>query len=104
MKLTVNDKSNVRTDQYSVDNALDMFHRIVKQIRQSTEDIFVISIKLNASDYIHTESSNAESLSEAEKLALKHLITIADWGLVDIIEISGGDYEKPGLFFHLQII
>lgn len=75
-----------------------MVHHIVKEIRQSTEDTFVISIKLNAADYMNTESSKADSLNDAEQLALQHLITIADWGLVDIVEISGGDYEKPGTF------
>ncbi|KAH9482397.1 NADH-dependent flavin oxidoreductase iccG [Psilocybe cubensis] len=88
-------KANIRTDKYSADLAIKFVHRIVKQIRESTESNFVVSIKLNAADYINRESSQADSLTEAEQVALQHLITIADWGLVDIVEISGGDYEKP---------
>ena len=56
---------------------------------------FVICMKLNAADY--AEASSTPSLSEHEQHALQHLREIARWGTVDVIEVSGGDYEKPGL-------
>jgi hypothetical protein len=58
----------------------------------------VISLKLNAADYSPTGVAGDSSLTEGEQRALKHFLTLATWGLIDIVEISGGDYEKPGIF------
>lgn len=54
---------------------------------------FVISIKLNAADY--ASGSLDSNLTEHEQRALQHLLAIASWATVDIVEISGGDYETP---------
>lgn len=57
---------------------------------------FILSIKLSAADYRTAGSSTQASLSEGESRALEYILAMAQWGGVDIIEISGGDYEKPG--------
>jgi hypothetical protein len=86
-------KTNIRTDAYSCDKALDLIQTIIGRIRALTPKDFVISIKLNAADY--TSGSPDSSLTEHEQRALQHLLTIASWATVDIIEVSGGDYETP---------
>ncbi|KDR83598.1 hypothetical protein GALMADRAFT_235865 [Galerina marginata CBS 339.88] len=91
----LSEKANRRQDIYSSENALDMIRRIVWRIRESTAKDFAICIKLNAADYSFAKATMSESLSQGERRALDHLLTIASWGLVDVIEISGGDYEKP---------
>ncbi|KAF8974330.1 hypothetical protein BDZ97DRAFT_1751158 [Flammula alnicola] len=88
-------KVNIRQDLYSSENALDIIHTIVQRARESTAKDFVLCIKLNAADYSTTEISDDDALTNSEQCALKHLLAIASWGLVDVVEISGGDYEKP---------
>jgi len=90
----ISTKTNLRTDTYSCDKALDLIQSIVARIRALTPKDFVISIKISAADYTSSESSNS-SLTEHEQSALHHLLTIASWGTIDIIEVSGGDYETP---------
>ncbi|KAF4619445.1 hypothetical protein D9613_005353 [Agrocybe pediades] len=86
-------KTNLRTDCYSNDNALDIIRSIAKRIRKSTSKEFAICIKLNVADYL--PSASRTFLSEGEKKAIQHLLTLACWGLFDIVEVSGGDYESP---------
>ncbi|KAG6908053.1 hypothetical protein DXG01_006359 [Tephrocybe rancida] len=83
-------KSNHRTDEYSANppNALRLLQRIVSGIRSSTSKAFVIGIKLNAADY-------ARENKEGFDRVLDHFRAIAQWGKVDFIEVSGGDYENP---------
>ncbi|KAJ6595517.1 hypothetical protein DFH09DRAFT_1134858 [Mycena vulgaris] len=84
-------KSNTRTDEYSISsgNALRLLHRIVVETRAAVPSDFILGLKINAADY--ADSSIAGEVSPA----LDHVRTIASWGSVDFIEISGGDYEKP---------
>jgi 2,4-dienoyl-CoA reductase-like NADH-dependent reductase (Old Yellow Enzyme family) len=49
---------------------------------------FVLSVKLNAADYVQGGMTEEQSL--------QHIREIAKWHIFDIIEISGGDYENPG--------
>jgi 2,4-dienoyl-CoA reductase-like NADH-dependent reductase (Old Yellow Enzyme family) len=66
-----------------------LLFEIISRIRAQVPSSFIIAVKLNAADYV------AGGLSEEE--ALGHIVTIAKWRPgVDIIEISGGDYENPG--------
>ena len=58
-------------------------------IRACVAKEFVLGIKLNAGDYVDGQAHD-------DLRALDHVRSIAAWGCVDFIEISGGDYENPG--------
>jgi len=64
--------------------------KLVQRIRALLPQDFVISIKLNAADYVQGGLS--------EEAALDHIKDIAGWAQeghsVDLIEISGGNYEN----------
>ncbi|KAG6812889.1 hypothetical protein H0H92_015624 [Tricholoma furcatifolium] len=83
-------KSNKRNDEYSShpNNALRLLRRIVTGIRSNTPKGFVVGIKLNAADY-------ADDGKDAFEHVLGHFKAISQWGEVDFIEVSGGDYEAP---------
>ncbi|KAG5642729.1 hypothetical protein DXG03_002274 [Asterophora parasitica] len=85
----ISPKSNERTDGYSSrpENALRLLKRIVSAIRSVVSKDFVVGIKINCADYTDDHDRHA--------LVLDHFRTIAAWGEVDFIEVSGGDYEKP---------
>lgn len=55
-------------------------------IRKVVRTNFVLGIKLNSADYAETD----------QDVVLDHFKAIACWSEVDFIEVSGGDYEKPG--------
>ena len=93
LSLFLSPTTNKRTDSYSCDKSLDLIQTIIDRIRAQTPKDFVISIKLNAADY--TSGSTESNLTTLEQRALQHLMTIASWATVDIIEVSGGDYETP---------
>lgn len=76
-----------------------MLHTIVQGIRASTSTDFVISVKLNAADYSTTDIAEDSLLTEGEQRALEHLLALATWRLIDIVEISGGDYDHPSIFY-----
>ncbi|KAJ8081803.1 hypothetical protein PM082_007649 [Marasmius tenuissimus] len=82
-------KSNIRMDAYAV-HTLTLLQRITTEIRKIAPPGFVLGIKLNSTDYSTVEGGDVQ-----EERALGHLMTIASWGLVDFIEVSGGDYENP---------
>ncbi|KAF8638199.1 hypothetical protein AX16_010545 [Volvariella volvacea WC 439] len=94
----ISPKTNHRTDDYSCSgtNALRLLHRICISIREKVPSKFVLGIKLNAGDYVQ----GAESSAVAEGEAIGHLREISTWGLIDFIEISGGDYEQPHFMTH----
>ncbi|KAJ7608024.1 hypothetical protein DFH06DRAFT_1249196 [Mycena polygramma] len=92
----ISPKSNARKDDYScsLTNSLRLLHRIVTETRAAVSSNFILGLKLNAADYAASSSAGEASA------ALDHVRTIAGWGLVDFIEISGGDYEKPDFLTH----
>lgn len=89
-------QSNLRTDKYSIDKSIELIHTLVSCIRREIPRDFILSIKFNAADYSTADSLTQASVSEGESRALEHILAMAQWGGVDFIEISGGDYEKPG--------
>ncbi|KAF5324442.1 hypothetical protein D9611_004337 [Ephemerocybe angulata] len=91
----LNPKTNRRTDEFAAQegNELNLLRVLVSRIRAVVPATFVIGIKLNAGDY--SASVDDPSISPKEQRALNHITTIAGWGGVDFIEISGGDYESP---------
>jgi 2,4-dienoyl-CoA reductase-like NADH-dependent reductase (Old Yellow Enzyme family) len=76
-----------------VKDALRLLHQVVVAIRSIVPSNFVLGIKINAADYVTTEFDDQ---NPALHDALHHIRIIASWGLIDFIEISGGDYENPG--------
>ena len=62
----------------------------MRETRAAVPSNFILGLKINSADY--AEFYTAGDVSPA----LDHLRIIAGWGSVDFIEISGGDYEKPG--------
>ena len=62
---------------------------IAAAIRRVVPSTFILGIKLNSVDYI--------SGCLDEQHAHDHLLQLAD-NFFDFVEVSGGDYESPGLF------
>ncbi|OJT15349.1 NADPH dehydrogenase [Trametes pubescens] len=88
----ISPKSNIRTDDYSAQtDPLHFLRDIVYGIRESKiiPAHFVVAVKLNSADY------TVDSTEPQESRALDHVREIGSWGLVDFIEVSGGDYEDP---------
>lgn len=84
--------TNKRTDQYggSVENRSRLLLRIVKEVRNEVGPTYPISVKLNSSDFQKgglTEDESIEIVKSLEKAG------------VDLLEISGGTYEKLAFFF-----
>ena len=93
------DQSNLRTDEYGA-HSLHLLYRIVYAIRSELPKNFVLGIKINSADYIDAASDEAADI-EGEQHAMEHIRTIASWGNVDFIEITGGTYDDPGTQNHL---
>ncbi|KAI0349861.1 FMN-linked oxidoreductase [Trametes cingulata] len=88
----ISPKSNARTDEYSADtDPLHFLRDIVTAIRAPgvVPEDFVVAVKLNSADYARGTAVLQE------QRALDHVKEIGSWGLVDFIEVSGGDYEDP---------
>jgi 2,4-dienoyl-CoA reductase-like NADH-dependent reductase (Old Yellow Enzyme family) len=99
---------NRRTDEYSISNPLHLIHRIVTSIRKILPPDFVVGIKLNAGDYVDSardtlKGDEAAAADEQRRHALDHVRQLVSWGMIDFIEISGGDYENPGMFRFLSV-
>jgi 2,4-dienoyl-CoA reductase-like NADH-dependent reductase (Old Yellow Enzyme family) len=73
---------------YGPPDLLAVLRSVIEEIRSVVPSSFVVGLKLNAADYV------AGGMSEDQ--ALQQLQAISQWGYVDFIEISGGDYEKLG--------
>jgi len=57
----------------------------------------------NTSGDDHKTQAGIETQKTAQELsALEHVRTMASWQMIDFIEISGGDYESPGMFIESQ--
>lgn len=106
MRFYLNQKSsqsNIRQDAYSSksEDALRLVHRIVTSIRDVVPKSFAVGIKLNAGDYVSSAEPEGE-LDLQATVVLEHVTSIAQWTIVDFIEISGGDYENPGKKFNVH--
>ncbi|MGK0364332.1 MAG: 2,4-dienoyl-CoA reductase-like NADH-dependent reductase (Old Yellow Enzyme family) [Saprospiraceae bacterium] len=86
-------KSNIRTDKWggSLENRSRLLMTIIKETRQAVGANFPISIKLNSSDFQRGGFTEEESLKVIQMLD----------GKIDLLEISGGTYEKV-VFFGLN--
>ena len=106
-------QTNLRADAYSchLSDGLHFLHQIVTSIRNAVPTDFILGVKVNASDYVDMSANSADGLDdnrgnqewiethkrEQEARALEHIRVMANWRMIDLIEISGGDYETPGM-------
>ncbi|WP_270608276.1 NADH:flavin oxidoreductase/NADH oxidase family protein [Bacillus mobilis] len=82
---------NQRTDTWggSIDNRMKFLVEIYFEIRNKVGDEFPIGLKLNSADFQRGGFTEEESM-----LVLQKMSEIG----VDLIEISGGNYENPKMF------
>ncbi|KAF2141925.1 uncharacterized protein K452DRAFT_249626 [Aplosporella prunicola CBS 121167] len=88
----LNPETNKRTDQYGgpIENRARIITEIAKAVRKRTQPGFVMSIKLNSTEFQDKEFQAAEA---------KKLCAILEEHEFDFVEISGGSYEDLG-FLH----
>ena len=86
----LNPRANQRTDPYggSLENRARLLLKIVERIRADAPDDFIVSVKLNSSDFQKGGLSTEDSLKVAGWLE--------ELG-IDLLEISGGSYEQPAM-------
>ncbi|TDM02430.1 NADH:flavin oxidoreductase/NADH oxidase family protein [Macrococcus carouselicus] len=79
---------NRRTDEYggSLEKRMRFLIEIYQGMREALGEHFPISLKINSTDFKEDSFTEEESTAVIKKMA--------DLGM-DLIEISGGDYEKP---------
>ncbi|KAL2808815.1 hypothetical protein BJX63DRAFT_17169 [Aspergillus granulosus] len=89
----LNPKSNIRTDAYggSAENRARFLLDILHAIRAVVPPTFCIGVKFNSADH---SSANFED-------TMTQIGLLAEAG-IDFIEISGGSYEDPTMFGHVQ--
>ena len=83
--------TNQRTDAWghSLDGRARALLTIVERVRDALGPEQVISVKLNASDFLRCGLTEEDSLQVATWLSERR---------IDLLEISGGTYESPALF------
>lgn len=83
--------TNKRTDQWggSLDNRSRLLRTIVRQCRSALGPAFPISVKLNSADFQRGGFEEEESLE---------VIRMLESEGIDLLEISGGTYEKLAFF------
>lgn len=83
-------KTNLRTDQWggSIENRSRLLRTIIDETRKVVGPNYPISVKLNSSDFQKGGFSEDESLKVIQMLE----------GKIDLLEISGGTYEKLVFF------
>lgn len=87
-------QSNRRTDVYS--DRLYLLRRIATEIRHNVPKDFVLGVKLNSADFV-----DRKAVDTSDEKVLKHIRNIVSWGLIDFLEITGGDYESPGVWTYI---
>ena len=85
--------TNLRTDRWggSLENRSRLLMTIIEEIRQVVGSSFPIGVKLNSSDFQRGGFTEDESLEVIQMLQ----------GKIDLLEISGGTYEKL-VFFEMN--
>lgn len=84
-------RTNKRTDQWggTLENRSRLLRTIVKECRQALGASFPISVKLNSADFQRGGFEEEESLEVIQMLESEG---------IDLLEISGGTYEKLAFF------
>ncbi len=83
--------TNTRTDEWggTIENRSRLLLTILKEIRNEVGPGFPISVKLNSSDFQRGGLTEEESLE---------VVKMLDKVGIDLLEISGGTYEKTAFF------
>ena len=83
--------TNIRTDQWggSIENRSRLLLTIIREIRKEVGSEFPISVKLNSADF------QKGGLTEEES---QEVVKMLDGEKIDLLEISGGTYEKVAFF------
>lgn len=81
---------NQRTDQWGgpLENRARLLRTCVQQVRQAVGRHYIISVKLNSSDFQQGGFNDEECLQVVQWL---------EQDSVDLLEISGGNYESPAM-------
>lgn len=84
----LNPRANIRTDEWggSLENRARLLMAIVSAVRARTGTGFTVTVKLNSADF------QKGGFDFAESRQVVHWLEAAG---VDLIEISGGNYEQP---------
>lgn len=87
--------TNRRTDEYggSPEGRLRFLQRLVKEVREICPPSFCVSVKLNSGDYM-----SEGGLSQDE--ALDQVRWLLECGMIDFVEISGGNAEQSTSKLH----
>lgn len=83
--------TNQRTDQWggTLENRSRLLRTIIRETRKAVGADFPISVKLNSSDFQRGGFTEEESLE---------VVNMLDKEQIDLLEISGGTYEKVAFF------
>mmetsp|Transcript_14004 Transcript_14004/g.21194 ORF Transcript_14004/g.21194 Transcript_14004/m.21194 type:complete len:472 (-) Transcript_14004:24-1439(-) len=87
----LNPKANLRKDEYggSLENRVRFLVEVIKATRKAVGPKYPIGVKLNSSDFQKGAFTLEESIEVAKMLD--------ELKMVDLLEISGGNYENPVL-------
>ncbi|QIW95260.1 hypothetical protein AMS68_000778 [Peltaster fructicola] len=88
--------TNRRTDDYggSPEKRMKLLKRLVTEIRKLCPPPYCLSVKLNSADYM----SDGQGLQQDE--GLEQVRWLVDSGMVDFVEISGGNAENKTSKLH----
>ncbi len=83
--------TNIRTDKWggSIENRSRLLLTIVREVRKEVGVDFPIAVKLNSADFQKGGFTEEESLD---------VVKMLDSAKIDVLEISGGTYEKLAFF------
>ncbi len=84
-------RTNIRTDHWggSIENRSRLLITIIKKVREEVGASFPIAVKLNSADFQKGGFTEEESLE---------VVKMLDNEKIDLLEISGGTYEKLAFF------
>jgi len=75
---------------------LYLLRRIATEVRRNVPKDFVVGVKLNSADFV-----DRKAIATSDEKVLQHIKDIVNWGLIDFLEITGGDYESPGEWMYI---
>lgn len=87
--------TNRRTDDYggTPEKRMTLLKRLVREVRARCPPPYCLSVKLNSGDYMGTEGLQQEE-------ALEQVRWLVTCGMIDFVEISGGNAEQKHSKLH----